>query len=111
VTSEYFSATRLCSADDVLTRETWDPLRQLVPHPHDPATCRAMLEWANGHLPEDPDNLWRQLRVLRARTLVLGGELPEFLAKEAPRFSTGQGQRVGSYDLVAAPPDLARLAR
>jgi hypothetical protein len=89
VTNEYFTATRLCSAGDVLTQATWDPLRQLDPHPHDPATCKALLEWANEHLLEDPDNLWRQLRVLRARTLVLGKELPEFLAKEAPRFFEG----------------------
>jgi hypothetical protein len=89
VTNEYFTATRLCGAGDVLTQATWDPLRQLDPHSHDPATCKAMLEWANEHLLEDPDNLWRQLRVLRARTLVLGKELPEFLAKEAPRFFEG----------------------
>src|SRR5207249_520653 len=47
----------------------------------------------------DPDNPWRQLRVLRARTLVLGNELPEFLSQEALRFF--EGMPGGSLWLVA----------
>jgi len=88
-TSDYFTATRLCGEGDTLSDATWAPLRALHPHPHDPAQCQALLQWANGYLAQDPNNLWRQLRVLRARTFVLGDELPDFLKVEVPRLFAG----------------------
>jgi hypothetical protein len=51
--------------------------------------CQALLQWANGYLAQDPNNLWRQLRVLRARTFVLGDELPDFLEVEVPHLFAG----------------------
>lgn len=71
-------------------------MRALTPHPHDQAQCKKLLNWADAYLAADPGNLWRQLRVLRARTFVLGDRLPTFLQVEMPKvFATCRARRCG----------------
>jgi hypothetical protein len=81
----YFTASRLCGGQDTLTSDPWAPVRALIPHPHDPEQCKKLLDWADAYLAADPGHLWRKLRVLRARTFVLGDRLPTFLQVEMPK--------------------------
>jgi hypothetical protein len=90
---KYLTATRLCGSGDILTDATWDPLRAVQPHEHDRTVGRRLWDWADEYLdatgPGDKDRLWRQMRVLRARTFLLGRELPDYLAQEMPTIFDG----------------------
>lgn len=89
----YLKATRLCGAGETLTDATWDPLRAVTPHEHDRAKGKQLWDWADDYLSEttdsDKDRLWRQMRVMRARTFLLGRELPEYLGVEIPDIFEG----------------------
>jgi hypothetical protein len=106
-TMEYFRATRLCAAGDQLTDATWQPLREHPAHEHeDRKKCRDLVGWADAHLAQNPDDLWSQLRVLRAKVFVLGNQLPGFLAQQAPPlFNTFSD---GSLWLITADELLLR---
>jgi hypothetical protein len=108
-TREFFKAVRLCGDGDVLTDETWAPLREHPPRDHDPTRTEQLVKWAQDRVAAEPTNMWQLLRSFRACVFVLGSHLAEFLQRQIPLlFQTFPG---ASLWLVRTDPVLlARLA-
>jgi hypothetical protein len=85
-TRQYFHAQRLCASGDVLTKDTWEPLRQHPPKNPDLVRRGQLLAYADSLASGDPSRLTPELRALRARVAVLADAVPDLLQKEMPKL-------------------------